>query len=202
MRASGGVSGAEASLKVFLDKYQTLRTESSCGSREWRFVFPSQKEEKDRRPPKSLTSTSLQRANKINGYTAKQIYLYLHDLVKESGCYYRTAIFDRRHGDTVGNEYVATLSGKLPYGGAEFWRFPGHCRQQHQIITPSCPHGACKDRPAMLPESVKYPPTGARLELFAAEPHIFEAVMAVSSQCADLQNDGAGKDGARAAGKT
>ena len=159
------------------------------------------KEKKTIAPPKLFDLTSLQReANRIYGYTAKQTLDLAQALYeKKLLTYPRTDsafLTDDMGGTATG--IIALLCGKLPFmAGVSFT--PEVSRvlnskkvSDHHAIIPTME--LSKADLAALPESERNILTlaGARLLMATAEPHSFEAVMAVFS-CADHEFTAKGK---------
>ena len=159
------------------------------------------KEKKTIAPPKLFDLTSLQReANRIYGYTAKQTLDLAQTLYeKKLLTYPRTDsafLTDDMGGTATG--IIALLCGKLPFmAGVSFT--PEVSRvlnskkvSDHHAIIPTME--LSKADLAALPESERNILTlaGARLLMATAEPHSFEAVMAVFS-CADHEFTAKGK---------
>ena len=159
------------------------------------------KEKKTIAPPKLFDLTSLQReANRIYGYTAKQTLDLAQTLYeKKLLTYPRTdsAFLTDDMGGTA-QSIIALLCGKLPFmAGVSFT--PEVSRvlnskkvSDHHAIIPTME--LSKADLAALPESERNILTlaGARLLMATAEPHSFEAVMAVFS-CADHEFTAKGK---------
>ena len=159
------------------------------------------KEKKTIAPPKLFDLTSLQReANRIYGYTAKQTLDLAQALYeKKLLTYPRTdsAFLTDDMGGTA-QSIIALLCGKLPFmAGVSFT--PEVSRvlnskkvSDHHAIIPTME--LSKADLAALPESERNILTlaGARLLMATAEPHSFEAVMAVFS-CADHEFTAKGK---------
>ena len=159
------------------------------------------KEKKTIAPPKLFDLTSLQReANRIYGYTAKQTLDLAQTLYeKKLLTYPRTdsAFLTDDMGGTA-QSIIALLCGKLPFmAGISFT--PEVSRvlnskkvSDHHAIIPTME--LSKADLAALPESERNILTlaGARLLMATAEPHSFEAVMAVFS-CADHEFTAKGK---------
>ena len=159
------------------------------------------KEKKTIAPPKLFDLTSLQReANRIYGYTAKQTLDLAQTLYeKKLLTYPRTdsAFLTDDMGGTA-QSIIALLCGKLPFmAGVSFT--PEVSRvlnskkvSDHHALIPTMELSTADL--AALPESERKILTraGARLLMATAEPHSFEAVMAVFS-CADHEFTAKGK---------
>ena len=194
------LSGAEAVSKRFpaADEAQALK--KSCETSQ-AVCTSLVKEKKTAAPPKLFDLTSLQReTNRIYGYTAKQTLDLAQTLYeKKLLTYPRTdsAFLTDDMGGTA-QSIIALLCGKLPFmAGVSFT--PEVSRvlnskkvSDHHAIIPTME--LSKADLAALPESERNILTlaGARLLMATAEPHSFEAVMAVFS-CADHEFTAKGK---------
>ena len=159
------------------------------------------REKKTVAPPKLFDLTSLQReANRIYGYTAKQILDLAQALYEKKLLTYPRTDSSYLTDDMGGTaaQIAALLAGKLPFmQGADFT--PEISRlldskkvSDHHAIIPTME--LAKTDLAALPESERNILTlaGARLLMACAEPHIFEAVTAVFS-CAGQEFTAKGK---------
>lgn len=194
------LSGAEASSERIraADEAQALKT--ACETSQAVCVSLT-REKKTVAPPKLFDLTGLQReANRIFGYTAKQTLDLAQALYeKRLLTYPRTdsQFLTDDMGETAAS-IAALLCGKLPFmAGADFT--PEIARvldskkvSDHHAIIPTME--LVKTDLQALPESERNILTlaGARLLFAAAEPHIYEAVMAVFS-CAGQSFTAKGK---------
>ena len=194
------LSGAEAASGRISDKAEADALKGACEA-ETAVCVSLTREKKTAAPPKLFDLTSLQReANRIFGYTAKQTLDLAQSLYeKRLLTYPRTDssfLTDDMGGTAAG--IIALLCEKLPFmAGADFTPevvkvLDSKKVSDHHAIIPTME--LSKADLAALPESERNILTlaGARLLMATAEPHSFEAVMAVFS-CADHEFTAKGK---------
>ena len=194
------LSGAEAASERISNKAEADALKTTCEAS--RAVCTSLvKEKKTAAPPKLFDLTSLQReANRLFGYTAKQTLDLAQSLYeKRLLTYPRTdsAFLTDDMGDTAAG-IIKLLCGKFSFmAGKDFTPELGKVLNSkkvsdHHAIIPTME--LAKTDLATLPESERNILTlaGARLLMATAEPHSFEAVMAVFS-CADHEFTARGK---------
>ena len=186
------LSGTEAVSEKLSDATAADELKAACETAQAECISVT-REKKTVSPPKLFDLTSLQReANRIYGYTAKQTLDLAQALYeKRLLTYPRTdsAFLTDDMGGTATN-IAALLCGKLPFMQDVSFT-PDVSRtldskkvSDHYAIIPTLE--LAKTDLAALPESERNILTlaGARLLFAAAEPHSYEAVMAVFS-CAD-----------------
>ena len=194
------LSGAEAASERISDKAEAATLKGACET-ETAVCVSLTREKKTAAPPKLFDLTSLQReTNRIFGYTAKQTLDLAQSLYeKRLLTYPRTDssfLTDDMGGTAAG--IIALLCEKLPFmAGADFTPeiakvLDSKKVSDHHAIIPTME--LSKADLAALPESERNILTlaGARLLMATAEPHSFEAVMAVFS-CADHEFTAKGK---------
>ena len=194
------LSGADAASERISDKAEADALKGACEAGKAVCVSLT-REKKTAAPPKLFDLTSLQReTNRIFGYTAKQTLDLAQSLYEKRLLTYPRTDSSFLTDDMGGTaaDIIALLCEKLPFmAGADFTPeiakvLDSKKVSDHHAIIPTME--LSKADLAALPESERNILTlaGARLLMATAEPHSFEAVMAVFS-CADHEFTAKGK---------